>query len=156
MPKRIFLREVNPLIEETLEGGGEVSFSPAGNSMLPMLRNRQDKIVLVQPPQKLKKYDIPLYRRENGQFVLHRVVAVKKDGYAMCGDNQWQVEYGVRHEQIIGVVTAFYRGNRYIECKSSQAYRLYSVIWTKLIPARQFLFKLRGWTGRVRNRLYAG
>ena len=155
MPKRIFLREVNPLIEETLQSGGEVAFTPAGSSMLPMLRSRRDKIVLVKSPENLKKYDIPLYRRKNGQFVLHRVVDVKKDGYAMCGDHQWQVEYGVRHEQIIGVVKAFYRGDKYIDCKASKVYRLYCVIWTKLIPSRLLFFKLRGWAGRVRNKLYA-
>lgn len=156
MPKRVFLWEVNPLIEETLRGGGEVAFTPAGYSMLPMLRNRQDKIILVQPPLQLKKYDIPLYRRENGQFVLHRVVAVKKNGYIMCGDNQGQVEYGVSHEQIIGVVKAFYRGDKYIDCKAGKGYRLYCVLWTNLIPARRIFFRLRGWAGRVRNKLYAG
>ncbi len=152
MPKKVFLREVSPLIEETLQGGGEVVLTPAGQSMSPMLRNRQDKIILVQPPEQLKKYDIPLYRRGNGQFVLHRVVAVKKDGYALCGDNQWQVEYGVRHEQIIGVVKAFYRGDKYIDCKGGKTYQLYCVIWTKLLPAR----RLKGWAVGVRNRLYAG
>ena len=156
MPKRVFLREVNPLIEETLRGGGEVAFTPAGYSMLPMLRNRQDKIILVQPPLQLKKYDIPLYRRENGQFVLHRVVAVKKDSYALCGDNQWQVEYGIRYEQIVGVVKAFYRGDKYIDCNVGKTYRLYCVIWTKLLPVRRIFFKLKGWTSRVRNKLYAG
>jgi len=156
LPKRIFLREVTPLIEETLQGGGEVAFTPSGQSMLPMLRNRQDKIILVRPPEKLKKYDIPLYRRGNGQFVLHRVVDIKKDGYVLCGDHQWQVEHGIRHEQVIGVVRAFYRGDKYIDCHVGKTYQLYCVIWTKLLPARQIFFKLRGWAGRARNKLYAG
>jgi len=156
LPKRIFLCEVTPLIEETLQGGGEVAFTPAGHSMFPMLRNRQDKIILVQASEQLKKYDIPLYRRGNGQFVLHRVVAVKKDGYTLCGDNQWQVEYGIRHEQIVGVVKAFYRGDKYIDCNVGKTYQLYCVIWTKLLPIRRIFFKLRGWAGRARNKLYAG
>jgi len=155
LPKRICLLDANPLIEETLQGGSEVAFTPAGNSMLPMLRSRQDKIVLVRPPEKLKKYDIPLYRRDNGQFVLHRVVAVKKDGYALCGDHQWQVEHGIRHEQIIGVVKAFYRGDKYIDCKASKAYRLYCVIWIQLIPSRQLFFKLANRAHRVKDKLYA-
>lgn len=154
MSKRICLREVNPLIEETLQGGGEVAFAPAGNSMRPMLRSRQDKIVLVRPPEKLKKHEIPLYRRDNGQFVLHRVVGVNKDGYALCGDHQWQVEYGIMDEQIIGVVKAFYRGDKYIDCKASKAYRLYCVIWTKLIPARKLFFKLAIQANTARNKLY--
>jgi len=142
-------------MEETLQSGGEVAFTPAGNSMLPMLRDRQDKIILVTPPEKLKKYDIPLYRRENGQFVLHRVVVVKKDGYALCGDHQWQVEYGVRHDQVIAVVKAFYRGEKYVDCSASQVYRLYCMIWTRLFPARQLFFRLQSLAARARKKIYA-
>ncbi len=155
MSERIYLREVALLIEETLRGGGEVSFRPGGNSMLPMLRNRQDKIVLVNPPEKLRRYDIPLYRRENGQFVLHRIVAVQKDGYTLCGDNQWQLECGVGHAQVIAVVKAFYRGGKYIDCKTSKAYRLYCIIWTRLIPARRLFCKLRGVAGQAGKKIYA-
>ena len=155
MSKRILLREVCPLIVETLQGGGEVVFAPAGNSMLPMLRNRQDKIVLVKAQEKLKKYDIPLCRRGNGQFVLHRVVAVEEDGYVLCGDHQGQLEYGVRHEQVIAVVKAFYRGKKYVDCSTDKAYRLYCMIWTGLFPARQFFFRLQGLAGRARNKIYA-
>lgn len=155
MPKRIFLMEVCSLMVETLQRGGEVAFAPAGNSMLPMLRNRQDKIVLVKAPEKLKKYDIPLYRRDNGQFVLHRVVAVKKDGYVLCGDHQGQLEYGVRHDQVMAIVKAFYRGKMYIDCRTGKAYRLYCMIWTGLFPARKLFFRLQGLAGRARNKLYA-
>ncbi len=155
MPERIFLRDVYPLMEATLQGGGEVAFAPAGNSMLPMLRSRKDKIILVQAPQKLKKYDIPLYRRENGKFVLHRVVAVKKDSYILCGDHQGQLEYGVKHDQIIAVVKAFYRGGKYIDCSASRAYWLYCRIWTRLLPARQLFLRLQNLVCRARNKIYA-
>jgi hypothetical protein len=153
LPKRIFLSELNPLIEETLQGGGEVAFSPAGNSMRPMLRSRQDKIVLVKPPDNLKRYDIPLYQRDNGKFVLHRVVDVKKEGYALCGDHQWQVEYGVKHEQIIGVVKAFYRGDKYIDCGASKVYRLYCLLWTGLLPVRSFFFRWENQMKRAREQV---
>lgn len=155
MPKRVFLREMNRMMEETLQGGGEVAFTPAGHNMLPMLRSRQDKIVLVQAPNQLKKFDIPLYRRGNGQFVLHRVIDIKKDGYVLCGDHQWQAEYGVRHEQIIGVVKAFYRGDKYIDCTTSKTYHIYCRIWTYLIPARSIFSKLRGCAEGLRNKLNA-
>lgn len=155
MHKQIFLRDIATLMEEILQGGGEVTFSPAGQSMLPMLRDRQDKIIMIQPPKRLHKYDIPLYRRADGQFVLHRVIAVKGNGYVLCGDHQWQREYGIRHDQVIAVVKAFYRGGKYIDCSVSRAYRLYCVIWTGLFPARYLLYRLQGVAGLARRKLFA-
>jgi len=150
LPKRIFLKEVCALMVEILQSGGEVALVPSGKSMLPLLRDRQDKIILVQAPEKLKKYDIPLYRRHNGQFVLHRIVAVKENGYVLCGDHQWEPEYGVRHDQVIAVVKAFYRGKKYIDC-SNKAYRLYCLIWTRLFWVRKIFFRFQGLARRVRK-----
>ena len=83
------LAELMPLICEKLEEGREVTFSPHGSSMLPLLKEGRDTVTLAKPAGKLKKYDIPLYRRENGQFVLHRVVRVG-DTYTCIGDNQFE------------------------------------------------------------------
>ena len=63
-----------PIIRESLEGGRTVSFSPRGVSMLPMLRQERDTIELSPIVGRLKKYDLPLYQRESGQYVLHRIV----------------------------------------------------------------------------------
>lgn len=123
--------------------------------MAPLLRSRQDKIILIKPSDRLKRLDIPLYRRDNGQFVLHRVVAVKKDGYVLCGDNQIQVEPGVRHDQVIAVVKAIYRDGKYIDCKTNTLYRLYCLLWIGLFPIRRMSARLRHWMGRTRSKLYA-
>ena len=68
------LEALMPLILEQLEAGKNVRFSPRGISMLPMLRQGVDSVVLSPLPSRLKKYDLPLYRRKSGQYVLHRVV----------------------------------------------------------------------------------
>ena len=156
LSRQILLSEVSPLMEEILKGGGKVSFTPRGNSMHPMLRNHLDKIILVQAPAKLKKYDIPLYRRHNGQFVLHRVVAVKEDGYVLCGDNQIQREYGIRHHQVMAVVKAFYHRGKYIDCHTSNLYRLYCITWVALTPLRRILFKLRAFASKARRKPFEG
>lgn len=101
----IKLESMFPVMEEQLRAGGSFCFGPKGVSMLPLIHQGIDTVVISPISGKLKKYDIPLYRRENGQFVLHRVVAVKKDGYVMCGDNQYVREHGIRDEQLIGVLT---------------------------------------------------
>ena len=92
-----------PLIRERLEAGQTVRFSPMGISMLPMLRQGKDSVVLSPVPEKLKKYDLPLYRRPDGQYVLHRIAEVG-DTYTCIGDNQFRMEPGVEHGQILALV----------------------------------------------------
>ena len=79
-------QELLPLIREQLAQGGSVRIAPNGTSMLPMLRQGMDTVVLSPVPERLQKYDIPFYRRDNGQFVLHRITAVGET-YACIGDN---------------------------------------------------------------------
>ena len=111
LERNVRFEELMPLIRERIAAGERVRFSPNGTSMLPMLRQGVDSVVLSPLPEKLKKYDLPFYQRENGQFVLHRVVVVG-DKYTCIGDNQFCFETGLDHSQMIGVVTAFTRGGR--------------------------------------------
>ena len=140
------LDDLMPLIRERLAAGQTVRFSPQGVSMLPMLRQGIDSVVLASPPEKLKKYDLPLYRRENGQYVLHRIVSVN-DGYVCIGDNQFEPEAGLCHEQMIAVVTEFYRGHRKWRCDSLR-YRLYCRFWHHSRPVRHFWRRGIGWLRR--------
>ena len=132
-----------PLMAETLAQGHSVRFSPKGVSMLPMLRQGLDSVVLSPAPGILRKYDIPLYRRDNGQYVLHRIIAVG-DTYTCMGDNQFRPEPGVRDDQIIGMVTAFYRGDRRIPV-TSPGYRIYCRLWHHTRPLRRFFHRAIGW-----------
>ena len=72
------LDDMMPTIRQTLAQGKNVTFTPGGVSMLPMLRPNRDSVTLSPLPRQLKKYDLPLYRRNNGRYVLHRVVKVGK------------------------------------------------------------------------------
>jgi hypothetical protein len=140
------LEELMPLILQQLERGQPVKFSPRGTSMLPMLRQGRDSIVLSPVPAKLKKYDLPLYRRDNGQYVLHRVIRVG-DAYTCMGDNQFVPELGLRHEQMIGLVTAFCRDEKEIPV-TNIAYRLYCRLWHFSRPLRHLWRRGIGWIRR--------
>ena len=135
-----------PLIRERLEAGQTVRFSPMGISMLPMLRQGKDSVVLSPVPEKLKKYDLPLYRRPDGQYVLHRIAEVGNT-YTCIGDNQFRMEPGVEHGQILALVTAFYRGERKWEV-TSPLYRLYCRFWHYSRPLRRFWRRGMGWLRR--------
>ena len=118
--KKVKLSEMLPLITEKISSGGEVSIPVTGRSMYPTLQSGRDYAVLEKAPEKLKKGDIPLYRRENGQFVLHRIVGEDENGYILCGDNQTEKEYGVKHSQVIAVLTAVERDGKRIAIDSPE------------------------------------
>ena len=119
------LAEMWPVMEEQIKAGKIVKFTPGGNSMLPLIRPGVDSVLIKKAPDKLKKYDLPLYRRKNGSFVLHRVVRVRNDVYDMRGDNQNWIETGVSREQILAVAIGMYKNGEYISF-SGVKYWIYS------------------------------
>ena len=145
------LSEMLPLIRECLAAGQQVKFSPRGVSMLPMILQGRDSVTLASPPERLKKYDLPLYRREDGSFVLHRVVKVG-DTYTCIGDNQFKAEKGVTPESVIAVVTAFTRKGKTYSVTSAD-YRLYCLLWHLSRPARRVWRALRVRVGRLLRKI---
>lgn len=121
------LAEQLPKLQEILSAGQAAYIKPNGTSMLPMLRQGIDAVVLGAVPEKLRKYDLPLYRRDNGMFVMHRIVKVGKT-YTCVGDNQFQLEKELRPDQMIAVVIGFYRGERYYPV-SAPSYQIYCRFW---------------------------
>ena len=138
------LDNLMPLFRERLAAGQKIRFSPRGVSMLPMLRQGRDCVVLSPLPEKLKKYDLPLYQRDDGKYILHRIVSVGQT-YTCIGDNQYTYEPGVRREQMIALVTSFTRGDREVSV-ADPVYRLYCRLWHHSRGIRHFL-------SRVKNRL---
>ena len=139
--KQVRLEDWMPVIRESLAAGQSVVFSPRGTSMLPMLRQGVDRVELSPLPEKLQKYDLPLYQRENGTYVLHRIVKVGET-YTCIGDNQFQFERGLERRQMIAVVTAFERDGKRIGV-DDPAYRFYCRIWAVSRPVRHL------WRGGV-------
>ena len=142
MPNRsIRLDEAMALIRESLDSGHEVTFSPRGASMLPFLKEGRDTVTLTALPPKLKKYDIVFYQRDNGQYVLHRLVRVGKT-YTCIGDHQYVYETGIRRDQIIAVCSSVVRGGKRISAQDGR-WRLYAVAWHYSRPVRRVLIGVR-------------
>ena len=142
----IQLDSIMPLFEEQLAAGRTIKFSPKGTSMLPMLRQGIDTVTLSPLPDKLKKYDLPLYQRRDGKYILHRVVAVGET-YTCIGDNQFVYEYGLPHDQMIALVTGFSRGKHEYSV-TDWRYKLYCRIWHYSRPLRRFWRRGIGWLCR--------
>ncbi len=107
---------------------GEVMMPIQGTSMLPLLRQGKD-LVLIERKKENHRYeegDVILYRRvEKNQYVLHRIIHVGADDYILLGDNCFSKEYGIRDENILGIMTGFVRSGRYhsVQEKGYEWYR---------------------------------
>ena len=148
--KKVRLETLYPAMAETLAAGGTVKLPITGTSMLPLLVQGRDFVILEQAKAPLQKLDLPFYRRRDGAFVLHRVVAVEETTYTMCGDNQWVLETGIAPDQIIGIVTEIERkGKRF--SVTDKRYTRYVRLWHRLLPCRKLLVRLRGVKTRLKG-----
>ena len=136
-----------PVIREQLKAGQCVRFKPRGISMLPMLRQGKDSVELYPVPEQLKKYDLPLYQQENGQYVIHRIIGVS-DTYTCLGDNQFYPEPGLKHSQMIAIVKVFYRDGKKWSV-DEPAYKLYCRMWYHSRGIRRFWRRGKNLLGRI-------
>ncbi len=127
-------------------------YTGRGSSMKPLIRPAKDLIVVERLRRPPKKYDVLLFQRDCGDYVLHRLLQIRKDGYVLCGDNQWFRECGIREDQVLGVLTAVIRGGREIRMDSPGA-RLYAHLWCDGFWLRAAALRARGWIGKIRRRL---
>ena len=127
--------------EEELERNGTLVFTNKGRSMMPLLRQDRDLMVIEKKgPERCKKYDVVLFKR-GGKYVLHRILRVREGDYDIVGDNCRKGEY-VRDEQILGVLTEVVRDGKSIRPEDPD-YQRYVHLWCDFYPVRAGLFFLR-------------
>lgn len=130
--------------EEILAAQEKLVYTNVGTSMMPLLRQRRDLLVIAPKPDgRLRMWDVPLYKRDNGQYIMHRVLWVRKHDYLICGDNQWCVERGIGDRHIVGVLEAVVRDGKTLPVRPSAEhpkvplrYRLYVAVWCLGFPIR--------------------
>ena len=136
--------------EEYLNRYGSLTYTNVGVSMLPLLRQGKDLFtVRKKTGKRCRVGDVVLYRRPPDQYVLHRIVEVRPSDYVILGDNCITREYGIRDEDILGVMTGFVRGKKE-HSVNEKGYRLYSFLQVHLAPLRIFVRKCILW---IRRRL---
>ena len=119
---------------------GRILRTNKGVSMMPLIRENRDVMIIEKVEGRLKKYDAPLYKRGD-EYVLHRIVKVRADSYDIIGDNCINVERGITDEQIIGVLSGVIRDGKTISADSFK-YKLYCHLWCDLLFIRIGILKL--------------
>ena len=156
MPK-INMESLLPFIEEAFDRGLDFQIPITGTSMNPLLYQNRDFVKIVKPALPLEIGDIPLYRRDDGTFVLHRVVGFKGDGeYIMCGDNQFILEYGITDKNIIGIAKILIIDGKEIDVDTDTEYLKHKEKYLKNLNTRYPVRRLRYKLSLVKRRALKG
>lgn len=102
---------MNKAFEDVIAEQGTLVYTNVGDSMYPFIRKR-DLLIISKVKEPLKVSDVPLYKRPSGQYVLHRIIAERDGDYVLRGDNRSIIEYGVKKDWIIGVLTGIVRDGK--------------------------------------------
>lgn len=122
----------------------DVEFTPSGKSMLPIIVQDEDKVVLTGF-KVLKKLDIVLCKRENGEYVLHRIIKIKKNkNITLCGDNQLFKEKNIDISQVIGKVKNIIKKNgTIIDVDKDFKYRSKVRLIIILRPFKNIIYRIK-------------
>lgn len=138
--------------EQELANRGHLIYTTVGGSMRPFLRSQRDLMRIEKREGRFSRFDVVLYRRKSGGYVLHRIIKVREGDYVLCGDNCWQKEPGIRDEQILGVLTHVIRDGKQVNV-NERGYRLRVRLWWLLYWPRAAVLYLRDYVGAKWKRI---
>ena len=143
------LAALMPTIEEVISAGGVFRLYPRGTSMLPLLHEGTDSVELAAANE-YKVGDVLLYRRANGQFVLHRLIAVERDTLTFCGDHQNTLEYGVPKSAVLAKMCGYFAGEEHRTLDTPE-YRRYARERVRRFPFYRKNEKLLAFLRKVKH-----
>lgn len=146
LPPEILLEEYRRLLREEPRIGS-LPLIVSGNSMNPFLIHGRDTVWLSRLTRPPRRGDILLYRRQNGDYILHRVWKTGGNGCTMVGDGQTVPEPGIRADQIIAIVTAAERKGKRM-APGSFWWEFFEKIWIRVVPLRPGIRRILAWLRR--------
>jgi len=139
------------MVKEILAKGNSVRLAVTGTSMYPFLREHVDSVELAEfSILSIRTGYIVLILRDNGEYVMHRIVKRSEESFYMAGDAQNWIEGPVRYDQIVAVVKKVWRNEKQVEC-SNALWRIYSKIWMGLMPLRGIILNTIHFLSKVKK-----
>ncbi len=127
---KVRLDSIFEVMEEMLSLNKEVTFTTNGDSMRPLLLSGES--VTLKRFSKYKKGDVVLFKKDDGSFVLHRIIKIKKDTVFTQGDALISDDQPFNKNKIIGKAIAFIKKDETIKI-SSFSYFVYKMVYMSLV-----------------------
>lgn len=128
-------------LEDIIKTKGSLVYHNKGTSMLPLIKEGRDLLVIESDPHPVRKYDVVLSKRYSGRYLLHRVVKVRNNGtYIIAGDNSWKSDIATK-DSVIGIMTGLIRNGKPVNL-SSLSHRLPIVVWCELFRIRMPILQI--------------
>lgn len=149
--RKVDTREYVSVLRDLTREGKEVSMVISGNSMSPFLIHARDSICFKAPWREPRRGDMVFFERSAGQFVMHRILRKKAEGYYIIGDAQTDIEGPVRPDQIFAIITKVCRKGEWLK-PGDFWWEFFEHFWLRMIPARRVLMRLYGVFYKVKSR----
>ncbi len=135
------------VINRELSGHGFLLTVGKGFSMRPLLKPDNNLLKIFPPQSKYRKYDVVLFQNSEGDYVLHRIIKIRPEGYITRGDGSILKEMGIQNQNILGILGEFVRDTgknceKWIKV-TNRRYRCYSRLIVLVSPAVRALLKLQ-------------
>ena len=139
-------------IEDVIQKRGFVVTPTKGTSMYPLIKSNCDNVCIARADT-ISVYDVALYKRKNGDYVLHRILGKNDNGYILCGDNQWVLEYNVTEDMILGKLDAWYVGEKEYTVRDKH-YKRYVKLWCRSLKLRRIMLFILSLKWRTKSLCY--
>lgn len=129
-------------MQKVLDGGHEIAIPISGVSMRPYLSPGMDYVKLCpMKNQVLTPGMVVLFRRESGQYVLHRIIKKSRQNLYLAGDAQCVLEGPVDSSHVIAWVSHVKRHGKWHRLWRRKGL-LYGVLWRDCFSVRRWWFSL--------------
>lgn len=137
IPNRQFFSE----IEKILLTGENVTVTVKGKSMMPLLHNGRDAVVLSPVAERVFAVGQIVLFRYNDRHLLHRIIKINAGKLIIQGDGTRSTE-AVTAEDVLGIVIAIIRKNGKKITLPDKREKFYFRFWLLLKPLRRYLLAI--------------
>lgn len=142
MPNEVVL----PFMIERLEStpGMTATLPLRGRSMRPFLEDGRDKALFIAAKGTEIRVGDPVLAelRDEQRYVMHRIVRIEGERVTLMGDGNLFYEYCTLSDIKAKAIGFFRKGRSTLDAVDGRKWRLYSWLWTRLLPIRRYLLFL--------------